>query len=226
MVNPVVFGYLAPRLARRRIPPGIPTARSVRYYLAVARAGFAGGLAPRARRRLMQLAVTFIPAALLLDSTPTWILRHLGAAGPVGLMGPLFIVSTAILNAVPGLAVVLVVATLGRAFPTLAVRPEAIHVLGRILLVSIPPLGYCLLAEMQAGQLGQGAGPSGALFWLALVGGVVLPFGLLWCDRPDAVMLSRFAALLVVLGILAERWSVVTMLLGARLAKAGSLVYP
>ncbi len=213
MVNPVVFGYLAPRLARRRIPPGIPTARSVRYYLAVARAGFAGGLAPRARRRLMQLAVTFIPAALLLDSTPTWILRHLGAAGPVGLMGPLFIVSTAILNAVPGLAVVLVVATLGRAFPTLAVRPEAIHVLGRILLVSIPPLG-------------QGAGPSGALFWLALVGGVVLPFGLLWCGRPDAVMLSRFAALLVVLGILAERWSVVTMLLGARLAKAGSLVYP
>ena len=216
--NMVALGYVMARRDVFRALGGMPAGQRRRSVLAVRRVALATSLAAREGPVLRRLAVVFLPVAILLHAAAARLLTHLAVEpGWVDLLvSPIFIVSTPVF----GLALVILAATVSRAFPDTGAREAAVRDLGRILFFLIAPHGYCLLAETEIPMLTHRAdafhvfrettvGPYAPLFWFVFVGGVIVPFLLLWCPRTRMVSGIGVAALLVVLGVLAEQWNVI-----------------
>ncbi len=175
-------------------------------------------------RFLRALTVVLIPAAMLLHAVPAWVRAVLQTEPGWSMVtsAALFYVSTL----VSGLALVVLATTASRTFLGFCVGDTVVQRLAAVLCFATPVLGFCLVAEMQtmldaSGPAGTHlfreivAGPYATIFWFIQLGGVIVPFFLL--TLPGSVTAARIglAALLVLLGTLAERWIlVVPALLG------------
>ncbi len=220
LANAMVLGYVATRPDLVRTMKAIPAGQRLYYVLALGRSVLVAATAPHERQVLQRLASIFIPAAVLLHSIPAWILRHLRAQSGLdpALIAVLFIVSTVVLTLALSLALVIMVAAFSRAFLRVPIGEEVIRDLAGILFFLLAPLGYCLFAEMQAITYESAgshvfhemmAGPYAPLFWFVLIGGTIVPFLLLWFHRTRMMGGIGLAAVLVVLGVLGQRWNVV-----------------
>lgn len=218
--NVVGLAYAATKMDLLRTVMAVPAADRLAYLPTAAQAALAAAKTPSDRRVLRQLVTISLPTALLLDAIPAWILRHL-EAGPdrlAALIAALLIVSTPIVSAVLALALLMLVAGFGEMFLGPPGRGDALRDLGAALLLLLGPLGVSLLAEMEATQYDTAgshilpemlAGPAAPLFWFVLVGGVLVPFPLLWRFPRGGTRGIGVAALLVVAALLTERWNVV-----------------
>lgn len=159
------------------------------------------------------------PAAVLLYSSTAWV------AGLLDATSGWETISIAALQYVSslvfGLAVIIIAGIVSSTFLQFQIETNLFRRLGDVLAVLLPLLGYCLWAEMEAVILEREplgshlvremtVGPYAPLFWFALIGGVVAPFVLL-LRRIATPGVIGFAALLVILGVLVERWSVVIL---------------
>ncbi len=182
-------------------------------------------LTPQSLKRdrfwLRLLSAIAIPYAVVLHSVTAWILGLVKArpAWFSTLLAPLFVVSAL----VSGLALVLVVAILAKWLLKARISHEAIQGLARILLFTIPLLGYFLFAELITVTFGgvpdeavffedMISGQYAWVFWFDLLGGLLLPMVLLGVPalrRREGVVLT--ASALVVLGVYAERFNLVVV---------------
>lgn len=172
----------------------------------------------RDRRTLRTLAWIALPGAVALHSVTAWIMGLLKsqAGWHNALLAPLFIVSAV----VSGLALVTLVTALLRRPLRLRIPDDLIQDLGRMLAWGIPILGYFLFAEfltvVYAGATHEAeifhamtAGPFAKLFWFDLIAGLLVPWLLLVVPGLRSVTSTGIAALLVVVGVLAERFLIV-----------------
>lgn len=174
----------------------------------------------RDRKVLQALGVVGLLGAVALRTVSAWILGLTKARpGWFGaIMGPLFIVSAV----VGGLALLLVCLVALRRVLRLNIDRDVIRKLGLMLLVSIPVLGYFLLAEMMttfyAAEpaavrvfLAMMSGVNAPVFWSYLLVGLLLPFLLLsnillrvrrrWLSLGGLLLLPLFGACAGALGI-------------------------
>lgn len=170
------------------------------------------------RQMLRERAALLVPAAVLLNSIPAWILG-LAKVEPGWQAVP--IAATFYMSSViSGLAFVVAAATFSRVARRLEIGEDVIQSLGTVLLVLIPILGYCFLTDVLViADVGEPTGShvfhelvvgsAAPLFWFALIGGVIVPFFLLRSPRISAPGRIRLAALLVIPAVLVERWTVV-----------------
>lgn len=222
LANALALGYLATRAdLLLSLAPRLP-ARMVYRLVAL---GLALAYTTPARGpTLGQLTVILVPAVVLLHSVPAWIIGLLDAelgAYAVAVAALFYVSSLA-----SSLALVVVTAVVSRAFLGFQVSEHIILGLGRVLLLLVPILGYSLFLEMQlviATREPAGAhlfaelvrGAYAPFFWFALLGGVMAPFFLLAQPRGPTTARIGLAALLVVVAVLVERWSlVITTALG------------
>jgi len=187
-------------------------------------------LSPRALARdgrvLHVLAVVGLVGAVALHTVTAWILGLvLARPGWYGsIMAPLFIVSAT----VSGLALLIVSVVVCRRVLGLPIPASAVGRLGRLLALALPVLGYFLFAELLTPLYAREPaalrvfeermfGRSAPIFWGNLVLGLIVPAGLLaWAALGratwswlDAEVRIALAAGLVVLGVWAERWTIV-----------------
>jgi molybdopterin-containing oxidoreductase family membrane subunit len=214
----MALGYLATRPDLVRCMTAIPGRRGLYRLLALGRTDISPAALARERRVLKVLAGVSIPAAVLLHSITAWILGLVQAqpGWHSTLLAPLFIVSAV----ASGVALVVLATVFSRVFLGLDIADEVILGLGRILFFTIPILAYFLLAEMLTVTYAREPaglsvfremmfGPWAALFWFDLVGGLIVPFFILLVPATRTVGGIGFASLLVVVGVLAERWNIV-----------------
>lgn len=172
------------------------------------------------RRVPCDLVVVLVPASVLVYSSAAWLLGLLDSTSSWE------IVSIAMLSygstVVFGLAVIIMAGILSSALLKLPVEGHRVLRLGDVLAGLVPLLGYCLWAEMQAivlerepvgGHLFREMtfGPYALLFWFTLIGGVLAPFLLLAVRGSAVAERIGFAVLLIILGVLVERWNVVVL---------------
>jgi Ni/Fe-hydrogenase subunit HybB-like protein len=171
-----------------------------------------------------EMLTLLLPAALLLQSTPAWIMSRLGDESAWQATEiSVFCYGS---NLIAGLALAVGAALLGRVSPRVRLDTAAMHRLGPTFLVAIPVLGYCLFGEARAvlavkepaaSHLLQELvrGGSAAFFWSALAAGVVVPFALVGFSRGPTVVRLGIAAGLMSGAVLIERGIVaVALLLG------------
>ncbi len=224
----VVFSYMALTLALMYFATRADLVRAARerprlawFYraLTLGRADVSPRAIERDRRRLRVLSMIAIPYAIALHSVTAWILGLVKARPGwfSTLLAPLFVVSAL----ASGLALILLVSILAKWFLRARISADAIAGLSRILLYLVPLLGYFLFAELLTVTFGaipdeaaffdsMMGGQYAWVFWFDLVGGLIVPFALLavqrWREREGVALL---AALLVVLGVYAERFNLV-----------------
>jgi len=214
----MALGYFATRPDLVRCMTAIPKRRNLYRILTLGQTDLSPETLARERRVLKVLAAISIPAAVLLHSITAWILGLVKAqpSWHSALIAPLFIVSAV----VSGLALVILATVFSRLFLGLKIREEVIQDLGRILFFSIPVLGYFLFVEMLTSTYVREPaglhvfqemmfGRYAVLFWFDLLAGLIIPFIILLFPRTRTVTGVGFAAFLVVVGVLAERWNIV-----------------
>lgn len=214
----IALGHLGARVELVEGLGALPTRRRPAVFLGRLLAAVSPRAAARERARLLALAAVSVPAAVLLHAAGVPVLGLLGVRPfwESALLGPVFVFPTL----VSGLALVILVAASTRTLPRPAIEAEALRGLSRVLLLSIPLLTYCVFAEAFAIVLA-GHGPGGlhvleeivvgayaSLFWPTVAGGLILPF-LLLVGFPGRRSTTFLSALLVLLGVLADRLSVV-----------------
>src|SRR5581483_12164 len=147
----VALGYLASHPELLRLVRMMPAGQRAASLRALAGGVLDAARAPGEGRVLRQLALSAIPAALLLHSVPAWLLGHLEVRFPSApaLTAPLLIASSLLHSVVLALALVIMVAILSRVVFKAPIGDDVIATLQAILLVSLAPLGYCLFTEMQ-----------------------------------------------------------------------------
>jgi molybdopterin-containing oxidoreductase family membrane subunit len=159
-----------------------------------------------------------LPTSLLFYTVSAWVLAAIRVAPGWQMItgAALVYVSTMI----SGLAAVVLAMTLARTLLGVQVDLMVVQRLAAVLYIAIPALGFCLFAE--TARMARAAEPDGthlfrelvvgpyaAVFWLIQVGGVVLPF--LALALPGRLTPGRIgaAALLVMSGIVLERWMLI-----------------
>jgi molybdopterin-containing oxidoreductase family membrane subunit len=214
----LVLGYFGTRADLVRCMDAMPKRRWLYRILTL---GYTD-LSPRALQRdkkiLRALAIISIPAAVLLHSITAWILGLVKArvTWHTSLMGPLFVVSAV----VSGLALVILSVVAARIFFGLKVKRETIVDLGKLLGLSIPVLGYFLFAELLTVTFGKEPahthvfgqmiwGQFAPLFWVNLVGGLVLPLILLVIPSQVSIgwVFTRVAAATALAGVVLAVWT-------------------
>jgi len=171
----------------------------------------------RDHKVLKVLAIISIPGAVLLHSITAWLLGLLkGVPGwHTSIIAPLFIGSAL----VSGLALVIVATILARRFLRLAIQESVVQDLGRLLFFLIPLLGYFMFSEfltvVYAGEVSPLVyfknlmfGVYAPLFWFDLFAGLIIPWLILWRFRRSVPAIGT-AAVLVLVGVLAERANIV-----------------
>lgn len=226
----VIFTYMALTLAllyfatRADLVHGMrmrPRLAWLYRLLAFGRTSLAPDALARDRRWLRVLSAIAIPYAIVLHSVTAWILGLVKArpAWFSTLLAPLFVASAL----VSGLALVLAIAIVARWTLKARVSDNAIQGLAKILLYLIPLLGYFLFAELLTVMFGGVPeetvffedmiwGQYAWVFWFDLIGGLVVPFAILVFPRLRANRPAVFlAAILVFLGVYAERFNLVVV---------------
>lgn len=222
----LAYGYFGTRADLVRVAAAVPRRRRLYQALALGYLDLSACALARDARVLRVLAVVGLVGAVALHTVTAWILGLvLARPGWYGsIMAPLFIVSAT----VSGLALLVVSVVVCRRVLGLPIAAPTVQRLGRLLALALPVLGYFLLAELLTALYAREPaalrvfaermfGRSAAVFWGNLVLGLIVPLGLLaWaalgrpvCRRLDAELRIGLAAGLVVLGVLAERWTIV-----------------
>lgn len=216
LANALALGYLATRAdLLLSLAPRLPASMVDR----LAALGLAlACITPARAPTLGEITALLVPAVVLLHSVPAWIFGLLDAE--LGVYAVAVAAFFYVSSLASGLALVVVTAVVGRAFLGLQVSEQVIRGLGRILLLLVPILGYGLFAEMQLviavrepasahlfGEMVRGA--YAPFFWFALLGGAIVPVFLLALPRSLTTGRIGLAALLVVMAVLVERWSLV-----------------
>lgn len=221
--NALAVAYLASRLdlitALARVPRGhrLQSMLALWHRTGSDRSG-AGNVA------FGEMLSFLLPAALLLESTPAWIMSRLGDES-VWQATEISVLCYGS-NLIAGLALAVGAAVLSRGSPSVHLEAAAMHRLGSTFLVAIPILGYCLFGETRAVLAVKEPaathllqefvrGGSAAFFWSALVAGVIVPFALVWFSRKPTVFRLGVAAGLMSGAVLLERGTIaVALLLG------------
>jgi molybdopterin-containing oxidoreductase family membrane subunit len=172
----------------------------------------------RDERRLRLLSILSIPAAVLVHSVTAWILGLVKSqpGWHTAILAPLFIVSAI----VSGVALTALAGLVSRNLLHIRVCDHAIDALGRILCFSIPVLAYFLVAELLTEIYPREpsalhvmretiVGRYAPVFWFQIFASLVVPFVILASRRLRTTTGVGIASLLVVLGVLAERWNIV-----------------
>jgi dimethyl sulfoxide reductase membrane subunit len=211
--NAIPLGYVVSRPHFLRDLGRLQSRPAFRHLATFVPSALTGVGTAQGRGALWELARVFVPVAVLVHSTGAWVLGL--ATDDPGWLAVLFAAPFYFSSVICGLALVTVGVTLPGA-PT--VVEDVIKSLGRALFFSVPILGYCFFGEMRmiidAREPGSGhlvrelaLGSYAPLFWFVMVGGVIAPFALLSTPR-SVVGRTRLAALLVVLAVLVERWTI------------------
>lgn len=207
------LGYLATRRDMVEAMERLPGRKRLYALLTLGYTDTSHKALKRDRKWLGMLAVTAIPAAILLHSITAWLLGLVKAqpGWHSPLLAPLFIVSAA----VSGLSLVILVAVLLRILLKIDLDDSVLVSLGRILRWLIPVLGYLLFAELLTTVYANEpsrlhifndmiVGRFALVFWFNLIVGFVLPLLLLFLVRENW-RVTGLAAALVVIGVYAER---------------------
>lgn len=226
----VVFTYMALTLALLYFATRADLARAaderprlswVYRMLTLGRSDVSPAAVARDRKWLRRLSAIAIPYAIVLHSVTAWILGLVKArpAWFSTLLAPLFVVSAL----ASGLALVLVVAILAKWLLKVRIPTAAIEGLAKVLLVTVPILGYFLFAELLTVTFGGVPdeaiffrdmmwGQYAWVFWFNLVGGIVIPLAILLVPKlRRKEPLVFVASFLVVLGVYAERFNLVVV---------------
>jgi hypothetical protein len=221
--NALAVAYLASQLDLITALARVPRGHRFRAMLALGHSAGSdrSGAGPVAFGEMLSF---LLPAALLLESTPAWIMSRLGneSAWQATEISVLCYGS----NVIAGLALAVGATLLSRGSLTVHLETAAMHRLGSTFLVAIPILGYCLFGETRAvlavkepaathllQELVRGG--SAVFFWSVLVVGVIVPFVLVWFSRKPTVVRLGVAAGLMSGAVLLERGTVaVALLLG------------
>lgn len=184
----LALGYFGTRADLVRCMNALPGRRWLYRLLVLGYTDLSPRALDRDRKILRVLAITSVPAAVLLHSITAWILGVVKArvTWHTSLIGPLFVVSAV----VSGLALLILSALAARFILGLRVKRETIVDLGKLLAFSIPVLGYFLFAELLTVTFGKEPahmnifnemiwGHFAPFFWSNLAGGLILPLFLL-----------------------------------------------
>ncbi len=168
---------------------------------------------------LKVLAWISIPVAVALCSVEAWLVGLLQTAPGVDtpVLAPIFLASALI----SGLAAVILAALLGRSLFSLTIESRSLLTLGGCLAALIPLLMYAVLLEsVEVGHFAR-------LFWLDLLGGLLLPLALLGVPALRTLATTGFASGLLLAGVFAERtWILLPALMGPNApARAQTLLY-
>jgi len=213
----LAYGYFGTRADLVKCMEAIPQKRRLYRFLALGYTDTSEKALRRDRKILRGLAIVALPLAVALHSVTAWIMGLLKArpGWHSALLGPLFVVSAT----VSGLALVSLAVVLGRKLMKLAIKDEVVKALGRLLFLVIPILGYFLFAELLTVTFAREPaalsifqemiyGHFAFIFWFNLVLGLLVPFVILAFPRARTDFGVGVASLLVVLGVLAERWNI------------------
>lgn len=214
----MVYGYFGTRADLVRCMDSLPQRRWLLRVLALGYTDLSESALGRDRRILKVFAVIGLPLAVALHSITAWILGLLKArpGWHSALLAPLFVVSAT----VSGLALLTASAVFSKRFLNLDIKEEVIKDLGKLLAFLIPVLGYFLFAELLTATYGKEPaglhifremifGSYAFVFWGNLVGGLVIPLLILANPRTRTELGIGLSSILVVLGVLAERWNIV-----------------
>lgn len=225
LVLSLTYGYFGTRADLVRAAHAYPGRRRLYETLALGYLDLSPRALARDERILRALAVVGLVGAIALHTVTAWILGLVKARpGWYGaIMAPLFIVSAT----VSGLALLLASVVFCRRAVGLPIGLPVVRRLAQLLTLALPVLGYFLFAELLTVVYAREPaalrvfeemmfGRYALVFWGNLVLGLCLPIALLaWALLPlpprgrTGELRIGVAAVLVVLGVLAERWNIV-----------------
>lgn len=184
----MAYGYFGTRADVVRCMDLIPRRRWLFRLLALGYTDISERALARDRKVLRNLAMIGLPLAVALHSITAWILGLVKAqpGWNSALLAPLFVVSAT----VSGLALLIVSVVFSKRFLKLDIKEEVINDLGKLLLFSIPILGYFLFAELLTATFSKEPaglrffhemmfGRYAPLFWGNLVLGLLIPIMIL-----------------------------------------------
>ncbi len=184
----LTYGYFGTRADLVRCMQVIPQRRRLFRLLALGSTDLSERALSRDRRILKGLAYVGLPLAVALHSVTAWILGLVKAhpGWHSALLAPLFVVSAT----VSGLALLIVSVVFTRRGLKLEIQEKVIEDLGRLLLFSIPILGYFLFAELLTVTYAKEpaglhvfqemiSGQYAPLFWGNLILGLLYPLAIL-----------------------------------------------
>lgn len=213
----LAYGYFGARADLIKCMKVMPHKRKLYQFLALGYTDPSERALQRDRKILKGLAIVALPLAVALHSVTAWILGLLKArpGWHSALLGPLFVVSAT----VSGLALVSLAVVLGRKLLKLEIQDEVVKALGGLLFFAIPILGYFLFAELLTVTYAKEPaalsifqemiyGHFAFVFWFNLILGLLVPFAILAFPRARNDFGVGITSLLVVLGVLAERWNI------------------
>ncbi|MFQ5875374.1 MAG: NrfD/PsrC family molybdoenzyme membrane anchor subunit [Dehalococcoidia bacterium] len=142
----LAYGYFGMRGDLARSIPTVPRRRRLYRFLTLGYTDLSERALARDQKVLTALAFVGLPLAVALHTVTAWILGLVKARpGWYGaIMAPLFIISAT----VSGLALLLASAVFCRRFLRIPLEERVIRDLGKLLVFSIPVLGYLLFAEL------------------------------------------------------------------------------
>lgn len=214
----MAYGYFGTRADLVRCMDLLPQRGWLLSILALGYTDLSEKALARDRRTLKVFAVIGLPLAVALHSITAWILGLVKArpGWHSALLAPLFVVSAT----VSGLALLIASAVFCKRFLKLEIKEEVINDLGKLLAFLIPVLGYFLFAELLTATYAKE--PAGVhifremifgsyafVFWGNLIVGLIIPLLILVNPRTRTELGIGLASILVVLGVLAERWNIV-----------------
>jgi molybdopterin-containing oxidoreductase family membrane subunit len=184
----LAYGYFGTRADLVRLRVAIPERRWLYRFLALGYTDLSDRAVARDQKILRVLALVGLPLAVALHTVTAWILGLVKARpGWYGaIMAPLFIVSAT----VSGLALLLASVVVSRRILRLPIEEKVIRDLGKLLVFSIPVLGYLLFAELLTVLYGREPasfhvfeemmhGEYAPMFWGNLFFGLLYPLALL-----------------------------------------------
>ena len=203
----LAYGYFGTRGDLARLMAVIPGRRGLYRLLTLGYTDLSARAVARDQKVLKVLAFVGLPLAVALHTVTAWILGLVKARpGWYGaIMAPLFIVSAT----VSGLALLLVSVVFSRRFVKLPIEEKVIRDLGKLLVFSIPVLGYLLFAELLTVLYGREPasfhvfeemmyGGYAPVFWGNLLFGLLYPLAVL-----GAILLGVKRRLILWGGVLA-----------------------
>ncbi|MBI2173678.1 MAG: polysulfide reductase NrfD, partial [Candidatus Omnitrophica bacterium] len=184
----MAYGYFGTRADLVRCMNLIPKRKRLFQLLALGYTDISERALARDRKVLRGLAMIGLPLAVALHSVTAWILGLVKAqpGWHSALLAPLFVVSAT----VSGLALLILSVVFSKRFLNLAIKEEVIKDLGKLLLFSIPILGYFLFAELLTATFSKEPaglhffhemmfGQYAPLFWGNLILGLLIPLAIL-----------------------------------------------
>lgn len=207
LVTSLAYGYFGSRADLVRMMGAMPERRWLYRLLTLGHVDVSERAMARDRKVLRVLAWVGLPLAVALHSVTAWILGLVKARpGWYGaIMAPLFIVSAT----VSGLALLVVVVVACRRCLKLPVEEKVVRELGKLLVFTIPVLGYLLFAELLTVLYGRDPaslhvfeemmyGGYALVFWGDLLFGLLFPLVIL-----GAILLGVTRRLVFIGGVLA-----------------------